>query len=84
MHAHVRVPAGQRERLEHPCRYVARPAIASEPTCAFPLQAGPTRALLPARRMPQRFESVLLLALATVEYIGVERDRCVREFATVH
>ena len=30
LHAQVCVPAGQRERLEHLCRYVARPAIASE------------------------------------------------------
>ena len=30
LHAQVCVPAGQRERPEHLCRYVARPAIASE------------------------------------------------------
>ena len=30
LHAQVLVPAGQRERLEHLCRYVARPAIATE------------------------------------------------------
>lgn len=30
LHAQVRVPEGQRERLEHLCRYVARPAIAGE------------------------------------------------------
>jgi hypothetical protein len=30
LHAQVLVPEGQRERLEHLCRYVARPAIASE------------------------------------------------------
>ena len=30
MHAQVCVPAGQRERPEHLCRYDARPAIASE------------------------------------------------------
>ena len=29
LHAPVCVPAGQRERLEHPYRHVARPAIAS-------------------------------------------------------
>jgi len=29
LHAQVCVPAGQRERLEHLCRYVARPAIAT-------------------------------------------------------
>ena len=30
LHAQVLVPQGQRERLEHLCRYVARPAIATE------------------------------------------------------
>ncbi len=30
LHAQVLVPAGERERLEHLCRYVARPAIATE------------------------------------------------------
>ena len=30
LHAQVLVPEGQRERLEHLCRYVARPAIATE------------------------------------------------------
>ena len=30
LHAQVLAPAGQRERLEHLCRYVARPAIATE------------------------------------------------------
>ena len=30
LHAKVLVPAGQRDRLEHLCRYVARPAIATE------------------------------------------------------
>jgi len=30
LHARVRVPPGDRDRLEHLCRYVARPAIATE------------------------------------------------------
>ena len=30
LHAQVLVPQGQRERLEHLCRYVARPALATE------------------------------------------------------
>ncbi len=30
LHARVLVPKGRRERLEHLCRYVARPAIATE------------------------------------------------------
>ena len=30
LHAQVLVPQGQRDRLEHLCRYVARPAIATE------------------------------------------------------